>query len=648
MGVTLQVVGDLQQSQAVLSQSLAIARRLNLRADIGETLFSLGNTARAMADFKAALAFYQQATDTATNSRTQLEAQLNQLSLLVQTEQREAALALLPQIQASLSDFPPSRAVVYAWVNLAESLMRMGSGSQSMPDDQAIAQLLATAVRQARELDDPRAESYALGQLGHLYEQTEQWSEALSLTQQAIALAQEIRAADIVTNWHWQQGRILKELGEVTEAIAAYDQAVKTLETLRQDLVAVNPDVQFSFREQVEPVYRQLVQLLLQDVDSLPETTRQQHLQRSRSAIEALQLAELENFFREACLTYIPRPIEAIDSKAAVIYPIILDQRLEVVLSIPGQPLQHYGTNLSPEERLRVFQELRQFLNPVFLPSEVLPPAQKVYDWLLRPAEAQLERHSIKTLVFVLDGFLRNLPMAVLHDGKQYLVERYNIALAPGLQLLESRPLSSKQFNVLVGGLAEARQGFSALPGIEKEIAQIAASISARILFNQDFTRPRLQKRVEAAAFSVVHLATHGQFSSKAEDTFLLTWDDRINVKDLDLILRGQGESATLRDRKPIELLVLSACQTAKGDDRATLGLAGVAVRSGARSTLATLWSVQDLSTAQFMAEFYRILSQAGATKAEALRASQLSLLKSLQYKHPYYWAPFVLVGNWL
>ncbi|BAY47251.1 hypothetical protein SAMD00079811_48680 [Scytonema sp. HK-05] len=649
LGVTLQVVGDLQQSQTVLTESLIIAKRLNSASDIGETLFRLGNTVRAIGDFQAALEFYQQALIPATSPRTQLEAQLNQLSLLVRTKQQQAALSLLPQIQARLFNLSPSRAVVYAQVNLAESLTKLSRVIDKEQNIKDISQILVRAVQQARELKDSRAESYALGQLGHLYEQTQQWSEALSLTQQALVLAQKIQATDIAATWYWQQGRILKAQGNTTAATAAYDQAVNTLQTLRQDLVAVNPDVQFSFRDEVEPVYRQLVQLLLQNVDSLPETTKQQHLQRSREVIEALQLAELENFFREACLTHKPRPIETIDSTAAVIYSIVLDQRLEVVLSLPGQPLQHYGTEVSPQEAARVFAQLRQSLNPVFLPNEVLPPAQQVYDWLLRPISAELERHSIKTLVFVLDDFLRNLPMAVLHDGKQYLVERYNIALTPGLQLLESRVCTDATCGIstLAAGLSQARGGFSALPGVETEIQQIAAKVSTKVLLNEKFTRSNFLERVENQPFSVVHVATHGQFSSKAEDTFLLTWDDRIHVKDLDRLLTGEDKSPAVRDQKPIELLILSACQTAKGDTRAALGLAGVAVRSGARSTLATLWSVQDLSTAQLMAEFYHRFTQPGVTKAEALRYSQLSLLNSPQYNHPYYWSPFVLVGNW-
>ncbi|MDF5731890.1 MAG: CHAT domain-containing protein, partial [Rhizonema sp. PD38] len=235
-----------------------------------------------------------------------------------------------------------------------------------------------------------------------------------------------------------------------------------------------------------------------------------------------------------------------------------------------------------------------------------------------------------------------------------YLVERYNLALSPGLQLLDSPSPSlctdkTCRVSTLAAGLAEARQGFSALPGVEQEIKQVSAIFPSKVLLNQNFTRPNFQQRVEDKPFSVIHLATHGQFSSKAEDTFLVTWDGRINVKDIDQLLREEGQKATRTfiKREPIELLVLSACQTAKGDDRATLGLAGVAVRSGARSTLATLWSVQDKSTSQLISEFYHRLTQPGMTKAEALRGGQLSLLNSQEYKHPYYWSPFVLVGNW-
>lgn len=193
-------------------------------------------------------------------------------------------------------------------------------------------------------------------------------------------------------------------------------------------------------------------------------------------------------------------------------------------------------------------------------------------------------------------------------------------------------------------GLTEARYGFSALPGVELEVSEIAAQIDSQVLLNQEFTTGKFQETFKGLGFSVVHLATHGQFSFNLEETFLFTWDGRINVKDFDKLLQTRIQG----DANPIGLLVLSACQTADGDRRAGLGLAGMAVRSGAGSTLATLWSVSDNSTAQLMIEFYRQLTSEEVTKAEALRRAQVKLLKDPQHSHPFFWAPFVLVGNWL
>jgi CHAT domain-containing protein len=339
-----------------------------------------------------------------------------------------------------------------------------------------------------------------------------------------------------------------------------------------------------------------------------------------------------------------PEQIDQVDPTAAVIYPIILPNRLAVILSLAGQPLRYYQTQLAQSEVERTLDQLLQSLSP-FLPSkERLRLSQQVYDWLLRPVETLLAESEVKTLVFVPDGSLRNLPMAALYDGKQYLVEKYSLALSQGLQLLQPRSLIREQLKALTAGLTESRQGFPALPGVASELNQIASEVRSELLLNQQFTKKILEDQIQTTSFPIIHLATHGQFSSKAEETFLLTWDGRIDVKDLDRLLRTRERE----NINPIELLVLSACQTATGDKRATLGLAGLAVRSGARSTLATLWSVEDRSTARLMTEFYRELTQTEVSKAEALRQAQLTLLKKSNYQHPFYWAPFILIGNWL
>jgi CHAT domain-containing protein len=650
LGNVLRVAGDFDASQKILEQGLAAAQQLQSVSDIEVALFSLGNLASSQEQPQTALKFYQQAA--VENSPVRLPAQIHQLDLLVKLDRLPDAQNLLPLIQSQLANSTPSQTIIYAQIELADTLIKLNP-QQLTP----VAQLLANAQKQAKILGNPRAESYALGRLGQLYSKTQQWEDAKRLTQEALSLTQAIRASEIAYQWQWQMGQLLVKTGDRAGAIASYTEAVNTLQSLRQDLVAINQDVQFSFREKVEPVYRELVDLLLQPPQSPPYqggaggvspyqegVASQANLQQARSTIEALQLAELANFFREACLDTQPQPIDRIDPMAAVIYPIILRDRLEVILSLPGQTLRNYTTNLSQEQVEEAINRMRQSLRRTSFAQERLSVAKAIYSWLVQPASDDLTRQSIKTLVFVLDGSLRNLPMAALHDGKQYLIEQYRIAIAPSLQLLNSQPLARTQPKALLAGLSDGNQAFSALPGVKEEVSEVSTTVPATILLNHQFTTKALQTQVNTQPFSIVHLATHGQFSSKPEETFILTWDGRLDVKQLNTLLGNRD----LANSPPLELLVLSACQTAKGDKRAALGLAGVAVRSGARSTLATLWTVSDESTAKFMEQFYKELFTPNITRAEAVRVAQLHLLKTPESTHPYFWAPFILVGNWL
>lgn len=696
LGSALRVVGDLDRSRQVLQQSLVIAQHLKSPQEIEAALFSLGNTAQAQQNTKAALGFYQQAVSTDAWRSTppsptnRIKVQLSQLDLLVETRQWPAAQALWPQIQSQLANLPPSRAAIYARIEFAQSLIKLGthgdghgdagnfqispppslpmspppgqspsppgSPTSSPPASSLIAQTLATAVQQAKSLGDQRAEAYALGSLGGLYEQTRQWSSAQTLTQQALVLAQAINAPDIAYRWQWQLGRILKAQRQTPgensaasgEAIAAYTEAVNTLQSLRNDLVAVNPDIQFSFREEVEPVYRQLVDLLLQSAKVTQPNQQQSLLAQARQVTESLQLAELNNFFRAACLDAQPVPLDQVieqeNPTAAVIYPIVLPDRLEIILKLPRQPLRYYTTRIDQKEIEGTLEELRRKLIKPYTLREVQSLSQKVYTWLIQPAEADLARSGINTLVFVLDSPLRNLPMGILYDGQQYLVQKYGVALTPNLQLLDPKPLKREQIKALAAGLAEPRHGFAQLNHVKSELAQIKAQVPSSVLLDQGFTEATLQKQINSSPFPVVHLATHGQFSSNADQTFVLAWDKPIKVNELDNLLRTRSQNRP----GAIELLVLSACETALGDKRAALGLAGVAVRAGARSTLASLWSLDDETSALLMSQFYQELAKTNVTKAEALRRAQLTLLQNPQYQHPRYWAPYVLVGNWL
>ncbi len=649
LGNVLQVTGDLEQSRQILQQSLEIASELPDKQPIGDILLTLGNTVRALQRSQEAIDFYQKAAKTTTSPTTRIQAQVNQLRLLLETKQLSDFQALSSQIKTQLADLPVSRTAISARINFAQSLMKVLSPEffkkitekNSGLITQQSARLLATAIQQARSLQDRRTESYALGVLGGVYEQTQQWSDAKNLTQQALLIAEEIHAKDIGYRWQWQLGRLRKAKGDMKGAIASYNEAVNTLQSLRYDLVAVNPEVKFSFRDEVEPVYRELVELLLQPgANSQPSP---ENIQKASETIERLQVAELDNFFRNTCLNARIQSKKEDQITAAVIYPFILPDRLEVILQLPQKPWLHYSTTVDKKEVQSTLKQLQENLTKPHTLRQVQSLSQKVYNWLIKPAETALAESKTPTLVFVLDGSLRNIPMGVLYDGKQYLIEKYSIALTPGLQLIEPKPLQ-KGLKILAAGLSEPRSGFSALPNVKRELEEIRSQVSSSILLNQEFTSTALQNRINSQPFPVIHLATHGQFSSTAEETFIVAWDERIYVKEFNKLVR------TIEQNRPeaLELLILSACQTATGDERAGLGIAGVAFQAGARSTIASLWNLDDESTAVLMSQFYQELANTKLTKAEALRRAQLALLQNPKYKRPRYWAPYVLLGNWL
>ncbi|MGF1492905.1 MAG: CHAT domain-containing protein [Microcoleaceae cyanobacterium] len=647
LGNTLRLLGNFDSAQQMLEQGLEMAERLDATSKIAEIQMDLGTVYRSLQQPQSALTLYQQAIANALTPALKLETQLNQLRLQIQSPDLPNASPLNPliaELSTELRRLPASRVSVDAAINFATSLAGLQEESEFPAQSIVMMQLeiLTQALQDAQTLEDQHAEAAVLVQLGRAQEQAQERSEALALTQQGLQIAQSINASEVAAQAAWQLGRLLKQQGDLSNALIAYRSAYDILQVLRNDLVAVSASVQFSFQETIEPVYRELVSLLLQPTN--PSTlVSEDQIREAQTVIEALRVAELDNFFKEACLITEPIQIDQVDKTAAVIYPILLPDRLEVIASLPQQPLQHYAVPLPQEQLLPILSQMRQSLHPAFSDQERLELYQAGYDWMIRPIEPELERLGIETLVFVLDSELRDLPMSALFDGQQYLVEKYNIALSPGLQLFETRPLELTKQEAIAAGLSEARQGFSPLPGVQQEIQQISTEVSTEVILNQSFTTENLKEAIQSSPAQIVHLATHGQFSSQANETFVVTWDGRINVLDFDTLLRSREVGSQV----PVDLLVLSACQTAQGDRQAALGLAGVAVRSGARSTVASLWAVWDESTTELMAEFYEQLGQPGMTKSAALRQSQLKLIQGGEYSHPTYWAPFVLVGNW-
>ncbi len=636
LGVTLQSMGISQQSQDVLIQGFETAKKIKANNQISSILQTLGKTAVDLENPDDALVFFEEAEKAAVNPQDKLQSRLKRFKLFADYGVNDYATPLAPQLFQQLQELPPSRTSLYSRINFVAAFSKLENPLQliSLND---LSKMLAKTVKEARQIEDHLAEAYALKQWGEFYRFTGQFSEAEKLTQQSLNIARQLQSEDIIAQAAWELGRLHKQQNKNKQAIANYTEAVNSLKAIRTDLVAVNSDVQFSFRESVEPVYRELVGLLLEGKPA------QDNLVQARDLIESLQIAELDNFLREACLDKAEQ-IDKIDTTATVVYPIILEDRLAVIYSKAGQPLSYSITNKSEQEIEQTLRQLSAALNPVSDIRDRLSVSKQVYSWLISPLEAQPNLKDSKTLVFVLDGLLRNIPMSALYDGEKYLIEKYAVTLSPGLQLMQGTSLKSNNIKAVVAGISEARSGFSSLPGVKTEVKQISNKVkSASTLLNDNLTEVSLSAKVKNGSANVVHLATHGQFSSRLDDTFLLTWDGQINIKELSELLRNRQS----RQSQNIDLLVLSACDTAAGDNRAVLGLAGLAVKSGARSTIASLWPVKDKATVALMNSFYENLLKPGTTKAEALRQAQINIMKKTDFQEPFFWSAFVLVGNW-
>lgn len=199
---------------------------------------------------------------------------------------------------------------------------------------------------------------------------------------------------------------------------------------------------------------------------------------------------------------------------------------------------------------------------------------------------------------------------------------------------------------VLLTGLSEERiqnkMVFPSLPGVPAELQSIETITKGRKLMNQAYTLPELTREFKNEAYTVLHLATHGIFGGRAEDTFLLTYDGRMTMNRLESLI----QTGMFRENN-VDLLTLSACQTAQGNEQAAFGLAGIAVKAGVKSAIATLWSVDDAATSRLLSEYYRQYAAGGVSKAKALQIAQKKLIEQPRFWHPSFWSPFLLIGNW-
>lgn len=353
-------------------------------------------------------------------------------------------------------------------------------------------------------------------------------------------------------------------------------------------------------------------------------------------------------------------------TKPAMMYLTSTEKQLELVLVLPeGPPIRRSIPEASRSVLLETIQDFRiAITDPVRTQTtNYLSSAQQLYQWMIEPVESDLQAQNINTLLLCQGKYLGNLPIGALHDGEQFLVEKYSTARIPAFKLFDRNYTDLRNAKVLAMG-ASSFENMSPLPAVPIELSLITRSLwEGQAFLNRSFTLNNLQQQRQQADYGIVHLATHAEFRpGKPDNSYIQFWDSKLTLEKM----KELGWN-----NPPVSLLVLSACRTALGDTEAELGFGGLAVQSGAKSALASLWYVSDTGTLALMSEFYRQLQQV-PIKAEALRQAQIAMIQGKvriqdgqllssrgsvslpaeialsdnTLSHPYYWAAFMIIGS--
>ncbi|NES24375.1 MAG: CHAT domain-containing protein, partial [Symploca sp. SIO3E6] len=450
--------------------------------------------------------------------------------------------------------------------------------------------------------------------------------------------------------------------------------------------------------QNVEPAYRQLIALLLEPTSGKDQPSPTA-IKEALRYFQSFQAAEIETLF--ICSLQGDKNRSSIDEfikdkqlNAVTIYPIVLRDKIGVIINLPSleEPLYYVSSEWVSEKmvwetkkqtRRRGDAGTRRMEIPTkisFTRSEypnlldyideqvwnltdnaqtitiIKEAAQNLYNLLIgSAAQEQLTNHfansTEKTLVFIPDSPLTDIPLAALHDGDKYLSEEYGVVLSTGWLLKNGKPFQDVKLDSLIVAVEKPQFGdFEQLKSLEDEVDHIKKLLNkTRVFFDQkeEFTKEKLEDNINQSSYNVIHLATHGQFSSDLSQTFIAAPEAKIYINELDRILLSENR----KNYQTLDLLVFSACDTASDDKRAALGIAGAAVKVGASSTLATLWSVDDGFTAEFMKHFYEELIKSKTSRIEALRRTQKYFLDDRGVpgngRRPSDWAAYTLVGDW-
>jgi len=671
-------LGQYQRAIDFFQQSLAITKQIGNLNGESASLNNLGNAYESLGQYQRAIDFFQQSL-TIKKQIGNLEGESNSLNNLGDAYER------LGQYQRAIDFFQQSLTIKRQIGDLggeSNSLNNLGIAYKSLKQYQRAIDFFQQSLAIKKRIGDRKGESNSLNNLGNAYDILGQYQKAINFSQQSLAIKKQIGDRNGEGLLLINMGVTFNKLNQTEIAILFYKESVNVRESIRKDIKKLSKEEQKSYLSTVEEDYRNLGDLLLQQnriiealqvLDLLKVQELEDYLKnikgsdRSTQGVRLLapelaisnkllavnfdnsqdinnQLANQIQQLPKAEINKVPDYLNQIPNGTVLLYPFILSDRLEIILFSPNNLPIRRTTRISKDQLETLISDFRAGLLDAGS-EDFREPSIQLYNLLIKPIETELAQFNAKTILYAPDGQLRYIPIAALYDGKQWLVEKYQISNLIAYTLFDFSSQPKNVPNILAGAFGgkagDRKFGQTALPATVREVQAIANSFQNSVtLIEEQFSRQAIESKFKN--HNILHLATHAEFNSGAPDN--------------SFIIFGNGDKIRLNEITDwqipnIDLIILSACQTGVGklgSGVEILGFGYQVQKAGAKQAIASLWSVNDEGTQALMEAFYDELKKGDVSSTEALHRAQVALIKSKKYNHPNYWSAFFAIGNGL
>ncbi|MFN5613511.1 MAG: CHAT domain-containing protein, partial [Pseudanabaena sp.] len=671
-------LGQYQRAINFFQQSLAITKQIKDLNGESASLNNLGNAYYRLGQYQRAIDFFQQslAITKQIGNLNGESASLNNLG---------NAYESLGQYQRAIDFFQQSLTIKKQIGNLegeSNSLTNLGDAYERLGQYQRAIDFFQQSLTIKRQIGDLDGESNSLNNLGIAYKSLKQYQRAIDFFQQSLAIKKQIGDRNGEGLLLINMGVTFNKLNQTEIAILFYKESVNVRESIRKDIKKLSKEEQKSYLSTVEEDYRNLGDLLLQQnriiealqvLDLLKVQELEDYLKnikgsdRSTQGVRLLapelaisnkllavnfdnsqdinnQLANQIQQLPKAEINKVPDYLNQIPNGTVLLYPFILSDRLEIILFSPNNLPIRRTTRISKDQLETLISDFRAGLLDAGS-EDFREPSIQLYNLLIKPIETELAQFNAKTILYAPDGQLRYIPIAALYDGKQWLVEKYQISNLIAYTLFDFSSQPKNVPNILAGAFGgkagDRKFGQTVLPATVREVQAIANSFQNSVtLIEEQFSRQAIESKFKN--HNILHLATHAEFNSGAPDN--------------SFIIFGNGDKIRLNEITDwqipnIDLIILSACQTGVGklgSGVEILGFVYQVQKAGAKQAIASLWSVNDEGTQALMEAFYDELKKGDVSSTEALHRAQVALIKSKKYNHPNYWSAFFAIGNGL